>query len=271
MTAEAKSRFEHSDLTERGRALIEESISFGVTHIRGFVEVDQVVGLKCLEAGLALKKEFIGRCYIQICVFAQDPIFSYEDGGQAMMRLLEIAVRKPGVEVLGSTPYVEKDGDLSLQIKNMEWTIRIAKQNKLHLDFHIDYNLDPDKETTILQAVDLLLRAGWPSNAASPDFRTIVFGHCTRLTLFDANEWLNLQQKLQDLPVSFVGLPTSDLFMMGRPNTGSGGGQVSRFRGEIPSYFYRFKSPEDLNPIFIECPRAGEGLRPQCCALSSFS
>jgi hypothetical protein len=166
---------------------------------------------------------------------------------------------------------VEKDRDLSLQIKNMEWTIRIAKQNKLHLDFHIDYNLDPDKETTILQAVDLLFRAGWPSNAASPDFRTIVFGHCTRLTLFDANEWLNLQQKLQDLPVSFVGLPTSDLFMMGRPNTGSGGGQVSQFRGEIPSYFYRFKSPEDPTPIFIECPGAGEGLRPQCCTLSSFS
>jgi hypothetical protein len=66
--------------------------------MRAFVEVDQGVGMKCLEAGLALKEEFLGRCYVQICVFAQDPIFSYDDGGEAMMRLLETAVGKPGVE-----------------------------------------------------------------------------------------------------------------------------------------------------------------------------
>lgn len=66
--------------------------------MRTFVEVDQGVELKCLEAGLALKEEFLGRCYVQICVFAQDPIFSYEDGGEAMKRLLEVAIAKPGVE-----------------------------------------------------------------------------------------------------------------------------------------------------------------------------
>lgn len=66
--------------------------------MRAFVEVDQEVGLKCLEAGLELKEEFRARCYIQICVFAQDPIFSYEDGGEAMTRLLELALSRNGVE-----------------------------------------------------------------------------------------------------------------------------------------------------------------------------
>jgi cytosine/adenosine deaminase-related metal-dependent hydrolase len=94
-------RFESDDLMERGRALIEESINFGVTHMRAFVEVDLGVKLKCLEAGLALKKEFRDRCYIQICVFAQDPIVSYPDRGRAMMKLLESAVNRPGVEVFG--------------------------------------------------------------------------------------------------------------------------------------------------------------------------
>lgn len=43
---------------ERGRALIQESIAFGVTHMRAFVEVDPCVQFKCLDAGLALKQEF---------------------------------------------------------------------------------------------------------------------------------------------------------------------------------------------------------------------
>jgi hypothetical protein len=46
--------------------------------------------------------------------------------------------------------------------------------------------------------------------------KTIVLGHCTRLTLFDEEEWRQLARKIEaaKLPVSFVGLPTSDLFMM---------------------------------------------------------
>lgn len=66
--------------------------------MRAFVEVDQTVGMKCINAGIALKEEFRGRCYVQICVFAQDPIFSHEDDGAAMMGLLEAVLAKPGVE-----------------------------------------------------------------------------------------------------------------------------------------------------------------------------
>jgi hypothetical protein len=216
---------------ERGRALIEESINFGVTHMRAFVEVDLTVKFKCLEAGLALKDLFRDRCYIQICVFAQDPIYSYPDKGRAMMRLLDNAASRPGVEVFGSTPYVEKDGSNEKQIKNMEFAIKTAKRYKLHLDFHIDYNLDSAKPSIVMEALKLLHSMNWPSNWNNFEHRTIIFGHCTRLTLFDNSEWLNLCEKVQGLPVSFVGLPTSDLFMMGRPKEEDGGGQ--RVRGTL--------------------------------------
>jgi hypothetical protein len=225
---------------ERGRALIEESINFGVTDMRAFVEVDQVVGLKCLEAGLALKSEFKNRCYVQICVFAQDPIFSYEDGGKGMTELLEAAVSMPGVEALGSTPYVESGGDLQTQIKNMEWTIQTAKKYKKHLDFHIDYNLDNSKGSAIIQAVNLLTRLTWPSDPKSSNFKTVVFGHCTRLTLFSSNDWQELRERIGDLPISFVGLPTSDLFMMGRPSADSGGGIRPRGTLQVPQIIQRY-------------------------------
>lgn len=240
LTSEAKSQFEHDDLVERGRALIEESIGFGVTHMRAFVEVDQGVGLKCVKAGLALKEEFLDRCYVQICVFAQDPIFSYEDGGETMKQLLEVALKKPGVEAFGSTPYAEKNGDRELQIRNMEWTIRTAKHFKLHLDFHIDYNLDSTKEAAVLDAIRLLHSIGWSSDADSPEFRTVVFGHCTRLTLFTRDEWRSLRDQIQGLPISFVGLPTSDLFMMGRPNEDVGGGQRPRGTLQVPQMIQKY-------------------------------
>lgn len=68
MTAQAKANFpkDVEDLLRRGRRLIEESIASGVTAMRAHVEVDETVGLTCLEAGLKLKKEMEGRCYVQI-------------------------------------------------------------------------------------------------------------------------------------------------------------------------------------------------------------
>ncbi|PQE03157.1 hypothetical protein CJF30_00005662 [Rutstroemia sp. NJR-2017a BBW] len=224
ITNEAKSRFEHEDLMERGRALIEESIQFGVTHMRAFVEVDFGVRMKCLDAGLALKKEFSDRCYVQICVFAQDPIFSQDNSDESMTDLLEEAIKKPGVEVLGSTPYVEKNPDL-LE-RNIQWTVEKAKLHKLHLDFHIDYNLDTSKEVSILSAIEKLHQVKWPTSVDAEDYRTVMFGHCTRLTLFDNDNWQNLRRAIGKLPVSFVGLPTSDLFMMGRPGNAGGSNRV---------------------------------------------
>lgn len=228
---EAKSRFEHDDLMERGRALIEESIRFGVTHMRAFVEVDFGVELKCLDAGLALKREFSDKCRIQICVFAQDPIFSHNDGSRSMTDLLEQAIKRSGVEVLGSTPYVEKS--LALQEENIQWTIEMAKLYKLHLDFHLDYNLNAVQKPAVYSVIKRLHKVEWPTDRAIAglSFRTVVLGHCTRLTLFDDNAWQKLRLEIGNLPISFVGLPTSDLFMMGRPETDIGGS--TRVRGTL--------------------------------------
>lgn len=226
---EAKSRFEHDDLMERGRALIEESIRFGVTHMRAFVEVDPGVGMKCLDAGLELKKEFYDKCYIQICVFAQDPILSNNHGAQAMKQLLIRAIQRPGVEVLGTTPYVERD--FTLQEENIQWAIEMAQLYRLHLDFHLDYNIDEKQKPAVYLVIDSLHKAQWPTDGGSEDFRTVVLGHCNRLTLFDDSVWQNLRHEIGNLPVSFVGLPTSDLFMMGRPDRATGGS--NRVRGTL--------------------------------------
>jgi len=133
--------------------------------MRAFVEVDKVVGMLCLNVGLELKLEFESRCHVQICAFAQDPIFSYQDDGEEMHRLMEMAARRPGVDALGSTPYVDRSPDN--ESKNIRWMVDLAVVHKKHLDFHLDYNLDKDKEPSIGIVIDVLNRVyqtgDWPN------------------------------------------------------------------------------------------------------------
>ena len=232
MLGHAKARFEHEDLLERGRALIDESISFGVTHMRAFVEVDSIVGMKCLDAGLELKASYSRACYIQICAFAQDPIYSQEDGGKEMRDLMVEAASREGVDVIGSTPYVEKT--LANQYANIDWMIGLAVTHDLHLDFHIDYNLDAKNKPAVYHIVQELRKVNWKHH------RAVALGHCTRLTLFTADEWQEMHDKIGDLPISFIGLPTSDMFMMGRPHEGTGGGDRPRGTLQIPQIIKKY-------------------------------
>ncbi|OCL03083.1 cytosine deaminase protein-like protein [Glonium stellatum] len=208
LTSKAKSRFEEEDLLRRGRQLIEESIQYGVTAMRAFVEVDGEVKFKCLESGLKLKQEFKDICEIQICAFAQLPLFSGEDGGDEIRKLITDAARREGVDVIGSTPYVEQDE--AKTIMNLRWISTAALFNRKPLDLHLDYNLDKEKVPLIWATLEIIKAQNWIERNG----KVITLGHCTRLTQFAREDWNRLKQEIGDLPISFVGLPTSDLFMM---------------------------------------------------------
>ncbi|KAI4217292.1 MAG: hypothetical protein LQ351_000601 [Letrouitia transgressa] len=245
LTSKAKARFGAEDLQRRGRWLVEESVAAGVTCMRAFVEVDVLVRFVCLEAGLKLKREFQHVCNIQLCVFAQDPVFSGPNGPENR-KLVEEALKREGVDVLGCTPYVEQSSQ-SVHA-NVDWAIYTAMKYEKHLDIHLDYTVDLETVPVVDYAVDSLQKKSWKAQAPS---KTIVFGHCTRLTLFTSAQWESLRLKIADLPVSFVGLPTSDLFMMGKPGEVEGGGQ--RYRGtlQIPQMIqrYGFKGSIGINNI----------------------
>ena len=212
MTGEAKSRFEEDDLLRRGKRLIEESIQHGVTAMRAFVEVDGVVQLKCLHAGLALKQTFKGRCEVQICAFAQLPLFSGENGGAEVRKLVTTVASYESVEVLGSTPYVEDSEEKSKN--NVRWITELALKHQKHLDLHLDYFLEEDKQPLVWDTLNIFKELEWEKKCGD---KQITLGHCTRLTRFRNDEWAHLKQEVGSLPVSFVGLPTSDLFMMRTP------------------------------------------------------
>lgn len=208
MTGQAKSRFDQDDLLRRGRLLVQESIAHGVTAMRAFVEVDAGVQFKCLDAGLKLKEEFAERCDVQICAFAQLPLFSGDDGGNEIRKLMVAAAQREGVDVLGSTPYVESDEFKSKM--NVRWIVGQSLAHGKHLDLHLDYFMEEDKQPLVWDVLKMARDYNWTARTS----KHITLGHCTRLTRFKTEQWTQLRQAIGDLPVSFVGLPTSDLFMM---------------------------------------------------------
>lgn len=223
LTGSSKSNFEHPDLLERGQRVIDESVEAGVTHMRAFVELDAGVGTKCLEAGLELKKRAEGRCEVQICAFAQLPLFTATDSdpdGAIIRELMTSASQHPEIGALGFTPYVESN--VEKQRQTIDWAINLAMESRKHLDFHMDYTLDPASEPQTPYLISRLHALHW---STSNPGKTVVLGHCTRLSLFSAPQWHALRSQIGDLPLHFVGLPTSDLFMMRTPE---------RTRGTLP-------------------------------------
>lgn len=216
-TSLAKTRYTDEDLLQRGSQLILESVEAGVTSMRAFVEIDHVTLHRCLKVAKELKARYAHVCHVQICAFAQDPIYS-GDHGEENRKLMELALGQFSdvIDCVGSTPYVEDSYENA--IKNIHWTIENAAIRKIHLDFHLDYNLDHNQPATVWDVLKLLRGAQWTSN--NPD-KTIALGHCTRHTLFSKEELARLAFEINDtkLPISFIGLPTSDIYMQGRPNS----------------------------------------------------
>ncbi|MCJ1405306.1 hypothetical protein MMC11_008533 [Xylographa trunciseda] len=228
LTARAKALFTPADLLTRGNWLLADSAAAGVTHVRAFVEADATVGLACVHAGLALQRLWARRCAVQLCVFAQDPVFSGE-AGAANRALVEEALRLGGVDAVGSTPYVEADEERAR--RNVRWAVGLAVREGKHLDFHLDYHLDGRREPLVWCVLEALRREEWVRRNPG---RTVCLGHCTRLTLFERGEWERLREEVEGLPVYFVGLPTSDIFMMGRPGEGEGWRDRSRGTLQVP-------------------------------------
>ena len=207
-----------------------ESIATGVSHMRVFVEVDCTVEQRCLDVAIELKKYFAKCCEIQICAFAQDPIFSGPYCNTNRQLLLD-AIERPEVEVLGTTPYVEDSTRNAMC--NIEFAVNTAMSADKHLDLHLDYNIDPEQKSLVHELLSWVERVKWKGTTTD---KKIALGHCTRLTLFSRQEWQDLAKwiKNNDIPISFIGLPTSDLFIQGKPPSMSGGGERPRGTLQIP-------------------------------------
>ncbi|KAF9236489.1 hypothetical protein BU15DRAFT_89107 [Melanogaster broomeanus] len=212
VTNKAKAGFpeRHADLYARATRLVRESVEAGVTVMRAYVEIDTAVGMVCIDTGLKLKSEWEGVCNIQIVAFAQEALYpspGIETPGENF-ELLKSALTRDGISVVGSAPWVEPS--LEHAHKNIAHILKLAQDNNLHADFHLDYNLDANVVPMVWETLRQMQNAG---------NRRVTIGHATRLGLFSEEEWSTLRKQLNNLPLEIVALPQSDIYMMGRPSS----------------------------------------------------
>ncbi|EPQ58321.1 Metallo-dependent hydrolase [Gloeophyllum trabeum ATCC 11539] len=242
VTSKAKFGFagDLGDLYARGRHLLRESIQCGVTSMRAHVEVDRTVGFACVDVGLRLKEHFKDTCDIQLAAFAQDPLYAAGSKEPSdNLRWLEQAAAKDGVSVIGSAPYVEPS--LEQAKMNIIHILDLAEAHTLHVDFHLDYNADPATEPLVWFVLDQLRARRWTERIAKGLPAHITIGHATRLSLFSAEEWQILARSVIDLPISFVALPQSDLYMMGRTEDTLPGLGPRRYTLNVPRLRKQFR------------------------------
>ncbi|KAH8165297.1 hypothetical protein CIB48_g2949 [Xylaria polymorpha] len=215
-TSRAKERYTPDDLYLRGSQLLATSYTQGVTSMRAFVEF----------------------------VHSPKTPSTQPPHGDENRAIIEDALAQfaGSIGALGTTPYVETSRPASLS--NIEWAITRALKHDLHLDFHLDYTLEsplPSQKPLTYSVLDLLGRHKWAQFANNS--KTIVLGHCTQLTMLDDAGHKALAETItgSKLPIHFVGLPTSDIFMMGRPTYDSKS-RHNRPRGTIhvPSMITEF-------------------------------
>ncbi len=196
-TAEAKRAFTVEDIAARARRALDMAIRHGTTAMRTHVEVDPIVGLKGMEAMLAVRREYAAAIDLQLCVFPQEGIFK-APGTETLMRQ---ALRMGG-EAVGGVPYNDTDARA-----HVELVFDLAREFDRDVDFHLDFADEPE-HLHIRWVAELAAVRGFEGR--------VCVGHATELGALPPDALAPLAARIRDAGISVLVLPATDLYLMGR-------------------------------------------------------
>ncbi len=153
------------DVKERAVRAIKESVIFGVTKIRGHVDIDTITGLTALEGCLKAKEETKNIADVQLVAFPQEGIFRDPGTEKLMYKAMEM-----GADVVGGMPAAEWTMDESR--KHVDLVFKIAKKYNADIDMHIDQTKDPFAQSLEYTAMKSI-KEGYQGRVTG--------GHCTSL------------------------------------------------------------------------------------------
>jgi cytosine deaminase len=192
-----KSTFTVEDIYRRAKETLEGCLKHGTTRIRTHVEIDEPVGVKGVEAMLALANEYAWAVDLEICVFPQEGLTNAPAADAALIRGLEM-----GATVIGAAP--NYDADHPGQINRI---FELARRFDVDIDMHIDSGHDAASMDTHLVA-DLAesLKLGG----------RVAMGHMTKLAGLPPVRQSEIARRLADVGVAVTVLPSTDLFVLAR-------------------------------------------------------
>jgi len=134
---QVKEKYTHENLIERITLSAENMIKQGVKTTRTNIDVDNTVGMMCIEAALEVKEKYKDQIEIQICSQVLEGALN-----KNAQEWIEKAA--PYVDVLGGLPSRDRPN----QGEHLDYIFEIAKKYNKTVDVHIDQNNDPDEKDT---------------------------------------------------------------------------------------------------------------------------
>lgn len=199
-TARAKVQFTSEDVYRRAARVVEQAITHGTNRMRSFVEIDPRAGFRSFEAIRQIRRDYAWAIDIEICAFAQDGLTNDPGTEEMIDRALS-----EGADLVGGCPYTDSNPE-----EHIRRIFALAQRHDVAVDFHLDFDLDPDG--SLLPAVIAATeQRAWSGRVS--------VGHVTKLSSLPPDRFAAMGRRLADAGVAVTVLPATDLYLTGRDAT----------------------------------------------------
>ncbi|KAA0683693.1 amidohydrolase [Neorhizobium sp. P12A] len=196
-TAKAKAGFTTEDVYARAARVVEKAIVNGTIAMRTFVEIDPRAGFRSFDAIRQIKREYSWAIDIQICAFAQEGLNNEPETAE----MLDQALRS-GADLIGGCPYTDPDPD-----QHIRWIFDLAERHDVDIDFHLDFDLDPENSAIPLVIAETRRRSYGGH---------VSIGHVTKLSAMPRTAVEAIADQLRETGIAVTVLPATDMFLLGR-------------------------------------------------------
>ncbi|MEM9608699.1 MAG: amidohydrolase family protein [Actinomycetota bacterium] len=187
------------EIAGRARRAAETALGHGVTAMRTHVDVGPEIGLRGIEAVIAVREELRGRLDLQVVALVSTPLTGPE--GADRRAALRAAV-EAGVDIVGGCPHLDPDPSGLI-----DEAVAVAVDARLPIDLHVDETLDPEMRSLPMLARAVLDRGFDLGTAAS---------HCVSLGMQPEADQRETARLVAEARVAVVTLPQTNLFLQAR-------------------------------------------------------
>ena len=198
--AAVKRDMSRADIIRRASAALREAIANGTLWLRNHVDIDQVAGLRLLDAIVEVRDLFAGVIDIQIVAFPQLGLARNAAAVDLMWQAME-----RGAHVVGGMPHGERD--MADAARHIEIAFRIAQAHDADVDMHVDETDDPYWQTLELLA-EQTLATGWQGRVAA--------GHCCAMARWDDALAARVIDKVRQAGIHIITNAPVNLLLQGR-------------------------------------------------------
>lgn len=196
-TGKAKKDFTEIDVFNRASRVIEMAIKKGTVGLRTFVETDSKTEMRAFNAIKKARDTYAFAIDIEICAFAQSGL----SNDLHTHELLKLALSQ-GADLVGGCPYKDEHPH-----KHIEMVFDLAEQFDVDVDFHLDFDLDP-QGSSIPKLVEETIKRHYQGRVS--------IGHVTKLSVMDKDKRIEMAALLKFADITLTVLPATDIFLNGR-------------------------------------------------------